>query len=279
MRRRTSGAWSPRPALVPAMTRTRSARPAASRIAAARRSGSSGRIGSRDGAAAGLPGLGLEHDRVRVGELADRELRRGRAQLVARRQDRDDRRAADRELGVAGGGGEREVHRPEPAARREHELSGRDVLADAAHVLAGGDRCVDQHGVVAVRQALARDHRVAPGGQRVAGVDDVERPAGQAQRIGVARRARVGARDGDAVHRRRGERGRRAPRPDRLRGHAAEGVLDGHADDGQQARAAAGRRPRGERLGGRRRVELRRRGAGRGRGHAGYASRTRSAPV
>ena len=232
-----------------------------------------------DGAAAGLPGLRLEHDRVRVGELADREVRSGRAQLVARRQDRDDRRAVDRELGVAGGGRERQVHRPEPAARGEHELPGRDVLADAADVRARGDPRLDEHGAVAVRQALARDRRVAPGGHRVAGVDDVERPAGQPQRIGLARRARVGAVDGDAVHRRRGERGGRAPRPDRLRGHAAEGVLDGHADDGQQARAAAGGRPGGEGLGGRRRVELRRSAAGRGRGHVGYASRTRSAPV
>ena len=154
------------------------------------------------GATAGLAGLGLEHDRVRVGELADRELRRGRAQLVARRQDRDDRRAVDREPGVAGGGGERQVHRPEPTARREHELPGRDVLADAADVRAGGDRRGDQHGVVAEGDALARDHRVAPGGERVAGVDDVEPRPGQPHRIGLARRARVGAGDGDAVHRR-----------------------------------------------------------------------------
>ena len=185
----------------------------------------------------------------------------------------------DRELGVAGGGRERQVHRAEPAARREHELTGRDVLADPADVRAGGDRRVDQHAVVAERQALARNHGVAPGGQRVAGVDDVERRPGQPQRIGLARRARVLARDGDPVHRRGGERGGRASRPDRLRGHAAEGVLDDHADDGQQARAVAGRRPRGEGLGGRRRVELRRSAAGRGRGHAGYAARTRSAPV
>ena len=123
----------------PRPTITRSARAAASRTAAAIASGSSGTISPRHAVAAGRLGLRDEHERVRVEDHAGRRLGADRADLVAGRQHRDDRRAVDEHVDGAGGRRGGDVDRPQAMALGQQQLGGADVLADRAHVLVGRD--------------------------------------------------------------------------------------------------------------------------------------------
>ncbi len=156
--------------------------------------------------AARLTRLRREHERVGVEDVARFEAGADRADLVAGRDHRHDGRAADRELGRPGRGARGDIHRAQAMPLRQQQLGGADVLADRPDVLVGRDGGAQLGPVAGAVDVLAHDHRVVAGGQRVAGVDDLERVRLEQHRGGLRGADRVGRAHGDAVHPRRVER-------------------------------------------------------------------------
>ena len=174
---------------------------------------------------AGLAGLGGEHERVGVDDLAGAGLLADRPHLVPGRQDGHHRAPPDQQLRGPGRGGGGDVGGPQPVAFGQQQLGGADVLADRAHVLVGRHGRAQLGGVPAVVHVLAHHDRVPPGGHRVAGVDHVVGARLQVDRRRLARAEGVGGPDRDPVHARRVERRRGAGGPHRLGGDQARGVL------------------------------------------------------
>jgi hypothetical protein len=228
----------------------------AGRGAANRRGDALGIVGldrQAPGLAAGLLGLGGEHQRVRVEDLARPDVRAHRADLVAGRQHGHDRTAVDEHVRRARGGRGGDVDGAQAMALGQQQLGRADVLADRAHVLVG------RHGPAHLRRAalvvdlLAHDDGVVALGQRVAGVDDDVGVVRQEDRRALAGADGVGGAHGDAVHRRRVERRRGARGPHRRGGDAADRLGERQADRLDAPRAARGGErgaPGGERLGG-----------------------------
>jgi hypothetical protein len=188
--------------------------------------------------AAGLLGLGGEHERVGVGQLARPQLGADRANLVAGRDHGYDRRPAYGELGHPGRPRGRHVDRPEPMPAGEEELRRAHVLADRADVLVGRGGRAELHLVADLVHVLPHHHGVAAGGHRVAGVHPLVLVRPQPHGCGLAGAHRVRRPHGDAVHGRRVEGRRGAPRPDRLGGHAPDRLVERQRHDLEPAGAA-----------------------------------------
>ena len=205
--------------------------------------------------AAGVLGLGGEHERVGVGELARAELGPDRPNLVPCRDHRHHRAAAHREPRRSRGSRGRHVNRPQTVAGREQQLGRAHVLADRAHVLVGNGRRAQLHlAPIALVHVLAHHHGVAAVRHWIAGVHDLIGRRAELHGRGLARLAGVFGAYGDPVHR-GGVEGRRGARcPDRLGGDPAHGPLERHFDRLEAfgaARLGAGIDPGGQRLGGR----------------------------
>ena len=156
--------------------------------------------------AAGLAGLGGEHEGVGVRDLARSELGADGPDLVTGRHDDDCRLPAYLHFGDTRGGAGGRVDGTEPVALRQQELGRADVLADRADVLVRRDRGPDLGAVGEPVHVLAHDHRVVSGRHRVAGVDLCERRVGEHDRPGVRGSDGVLGQDRDPVHGSRVER-------------------------------------------------------------------------
>ena len=127
----------------------------------------------------------------------------------------------------------------------QEEFGGADVLADRAHVLVGRDRRAQLGLPVDVVDVLAHHDRVGIAWERVAGVHDRERSAGNSSGVVSLAPTGVGGADRYPVHRGGVKRRRRPRGPDRLRGHPADGLLEREGDGGRRepgSRPAAGTR-------------------------------------
>ena len=184
----------------------------------------------RPGLASGLAGLGDQHHRVGVEDLAVLGRTAHRNDLVAGGDHRHPRAPVHDDLGRPGRRGRGDVDRTQPVPLRKQQLAGTDVLADRAHVLVRRDRGHDLGGHALVVDVLPHHHGVEPVGDRVPGVHHDVLVRWQIQRRG--RRGPVGllGADRDPVHRRQVARWGRAGRPHRLRGHPTERVGDRHRD-------------------------------------------------
>jgi len=121
----------------------------------------------------------------------------------------------------------------------EQQLAGGDVLAYRAHVVPARRLCLDRRDTVLDVYPLAHHDRVAIGGERVTGVDDVEAPRSEANQTTRCRAGGVRSAHRDPVHG-GGRKRRRGPqRPDRLGCDAPERLGDRHAHRGK-ARGTAG---------------------------------------
>ncbi len=135
----TAAVWSARPREEPAITSTRSLVAAARTTAAPIASASSGRDGRRSQQRARIARQRLQHRPVGIGDLAGQKRRARRAQLAARRQDRDAGPHGDGQLGMTGDGRERDVVAREQAAGRQERVALAHVLTGGADVRAGLD--------------------------------------------------------------------------------------------------------------------------------------------
>jgi hypothetical protein len=190
--------------------------------------------------AADLGGLGGQHQRVGVGDVAGSEVGADRADLVAGRDDHHPGPAPDGQLDRAGGGARGDVDRAQPVPFGQQQFGGADVLADRADVLVG------RHGGAqlgpAVRgpvHVLAHDDRVVAGRERITGVDDVE--VGQPDRRRLRGADGVRGQDRDPVHRGGVEGGRGAARPHRLGGDPPQRPGHRHPHHVHPRRAPGGR--------------------------------------
>ncbi len=165
----------------------------------------------------------LQHRAVGIGDLAGSEGRARRAQLAARRQDRDERPAHHVQLAVAGDGGERDVVGREQAAGRQQLVALLHVLARGAHVRAALDGALDEQ----AHRALAGDLDLRDGIEAV-----VDRLARVDAQVGAGRERAVAGLRGDhgvAVHRGAAVRRVRRERDQRPGKHPAGGFLERHA--------------------------------------------------
>ena len=206
------------------------------------------------GPAADPLGLRREHQRVGIGQVARAQLAAERADLVAGRDDCHHGGPPHDELRGPRRAGRGHVDRPQAMACRQQQLGRAHVLADRPHVLIRGGRSAQLHTTfLQLVHLLAHHHGVEGGGQRVARVDHLVRVRLEPRRRRLACADGVLRTHGNAVHRRRVERGRRACGPDRLRQHPPDRLLERHSHC-LDPRGAAGRRaglvPGGERLGG-----------------------------
>ena len=165
-----------------------------------------------------------EHERVRVVELAPRDVGADRPYLVAGRQHRHDRFAPDEHLGHARGTAGGDVDGAQSVTLEEEELIGDDVLADRPHVLVGRDLGPELGASIREPDVLAHHHGVESVGERIPGVDHLVSARGDQDRRAIAGTGRVRCPHGDAVHGRGVEGGRRPQSPHRSGRDPADGL-------------------------------------------------------
>ena len=202
-----------------------------------------------EGPGAGLNGSRGKQDGVAVHDVTWTELGADRLDLIPGRDDRDDRLPGDLQRGMAGRGGGGKVGRAQPAAGRDEQLTGLEVLADGPHMPSARCGTGDPRAAVGVDpDAFALYHGVHARWYRIAGVDPGERRGGEPAR--ARRTVSGGTVSGgtvsggtvrsyrDAIHRGAGGARRGPQGPDRGGCHPAEAVPDGDLLNGRHATPA-----------------------------------------